>query len=62
MGGAKRLLLFGGGSKSDIWCRVIAEVTGMEVCVLSTPETANLGAAILASKGTMPSAEIIKTY
>ena len=62
MGGAKRLLIFGGGSKSDIWCRVIAEVTGMSVCVLSTPETANLGAAILASKRKMPSAEIIKTY
>lgn len=62
MGGAKRLLLFGGGSKSDIWCRVIAEVTGMPVCVLSTPETANLGAAILASKRTMPSAKIVKTY
>lgn len=62
MGGAKRILLFGGGSKSDIWCRVIAEMTQLPVCVLSTSETANLGAAILASRKTIPSAKIVKTY
>lgn len=44
-----KIRVFGGGSKSSIWCRIIADVTGKEVCVPYTSETANLGAAIIAS-------------
>ena len=62
MGGAKRLYLFGGGSKSPVWCRILAEVTGCEVAALSTPETASLGAAMLASQGKLPPAAAVKFY
>ena len=43
--------VFGGGSKSDIWCKIIADVTGKIVHVLYTSEIANLGAAIIAGVG-----------
>lgn len=62
MGGARRLYLFGGGSKSEVWCQILAEVTGCEVAALSTPETASLGAAILASEGKLPPAAPVKVY
>ncbi len=48
---ANELRLFGGGAKSPLWCQIIADVTGMRVCVPYTHETANLGAAILANAG-----------
>lgn len=62
MGGCEQLYLFGGGSKSQIWCQILADVTGRQVVALSTPETASLGAAILASGGTVPPASPSKTY
>ena len=62
MGGCEELYLFGGGSKSPIWCQVLANVTGKKVVALSTPETASLGAAILASQGTVPPATPAKIY
>ncbi len=43
--------LFGGGAKSDIWCRIISDITGKRITTLSTCETANVGAAILAGLG-----------
>lgn len=43
--------IFGGGAKSDIWCQIIADVTGKKVVVPRTNETANLGAAIIAGIG-----------
>lgn len=49
LGGARDLLVFGGGAKSDIWCRILSRVCQTSVSVLETPETAALGAAILAS-------------
>lgn len=62
MGGCEELYLFGGGSKSPIWCQILANVTGKKVVALSTPETASLGAAILASQGTVPPATPAKIY
>lgn len=62
MGGCQQLYLFGGGSKSGIWCQVLADVTGRQVVALSTPETASLGAAILASCGTIPPASPARIY
>lgn len=43
--------VFGGGSKSEFWCELIADVTGKTVGVLCTSEAANLGAAIIAGIG-----------
>lgn len=50
-GTVRELRLFGGGSNSGIWCRIIANVTGKTVRLIHTPEAANLGAAILAGIG-----------
>ena len=50
LGGADRLKVFGGGAKSDIWCRILARVANIPVEVLDTAETASLGAAMLASE------------
>ena len=47
-GKAKQIRLYGGGSKSDLWCRIIADVTGIPVARLSSSETALAGAAKLA--------------
>ena len=46
------LRLFGGGSKSDIWCRIIASITAKPVTILTTAEAGSVGAAILAGLGT----------
>ncbi len=62
LGGADTMLVFGGGSKSDIWCRILARVSGCKVSVLSTAETGSLGAAILASGGTIPPAPVKHTF
>lgn len=51
MGGADEIRVFGGGSKSRIWCEILCRITGCDICILDTAETASLGAAILASKG-----------
>lgn len=47
-GRAKELRLYGGGSKSPLWCQIIADVTGTPVTRLTSSETALAGAAILA--------------
>lgn len=60
LGGAKRLKVFGGGAKSEIWCRILARVSGIPVEILSLPETASLGAAILASSGKIAPAAVVK--
>jgi xylulokinase len=44
--------IYGGGANSDLWCSIIADITGKTVSLLYTPEIANLGAAILAGTGT----------
>lgn len=45
-----QLRIFGGGSKSDLWCSIIADVTGRTVWQMQ-PELANFGAAMLADAG-----------
>lgn len=52
---AEELVVFGGGSKSDIWCRILSDITGRTVSVCDSPETACLGAVRLASEMTVPS-------
>ena len=46
---SKKLVLFGGGAKSDLWCRIIADVTQLCILVPETSEAASAGAAIAAA-------------
>jgi len=45
------LMTIGGGSKSDLWCQIIADATGKPVRRLATAEATALGAGIAAAKG-----------
>jgi xylulokinase len=45
------LAIVGGGSKSDLWCQIVADATGRDVKRLETPEASALGAAMAAAKG-----------
>ncbi len=45
------LRIFGGGSRSDVWCGIIADVAQRPVSSLATSESASVGAAILAGTG-----------
>lgn len=47
-GRAKEIRLYGGGSRSSLWCQIISDVTDTPVVRLSSSETALAGAAILA--------------
>jgi sugar (pentulose or hexulose) kinase len=42
-------ILMGGGSRSTLWCQIVADVTGTRVTRASTAEASNLGAGILAA-------------
>lgn len=48
----KNIVVFGGAAKSDLWCRIIADITNVTIAVPSTAEAAGAGAAMLAAKGT----------
>ena len=62
MGGCERIVAFGGGARSDIWCRILANTTAKTLCIPETEETGILGAARLASQLLIPPAKIKKTY
>lgn len=47
----KELLLFGGASKSNIFCQIIADVTGLGLRVFENGELCSIGAAKLAAQG-----------
>ncbi len=47
-----RIIAMGGGSRSDRWLQIIADVTGKPVYRTTAGETTALGAAILAAAGT----------
>jgi sugar (pentulose or hexulose) kinase len=42
-------ILMGGGSKSALWCQIVADVSGIKTTRASTSEATNLGAGILAA-------------
>lgn len=42
-------VVMGGGSKSDLWCQIVADISGVTVKRASTSEATNLGAGILAA-------------
>ena len=50
MGGCERIVAFGGGARSEIWCRILANTTAKTLCIPETEETGILGAARLASR------------
>lgn len=45
----EQYILMGGGSRSDLWCQMIADVTGTPAARASTTEATALGAGILAA-------------
>ena len=47
----RRFLAMGGGSRSPLWCQIIADVLGKPVAVAREPEATCLGAGILAAYG-----------
>ena len=47
----KRFLVMGGGSHSQLWCQIIADVLNRPVDVALEPEATCLGAGILAAYG-----------
>ena len=68
-GSADSAILFGGGARSPLWCRIIADITRMNVVVLKSDEAAGAGAAILAGVAagdftleTCPKMEVKETY
>lgn len=42
-------ILMGGGSRSALWCQIVADISGRKVTRASTTEATNLGAGILAA-------------
>lgn len=53
------IVLFGGGANSPLWCQIIADVTGMRICIPDITEAASAGAAMLAAKAvTQPIAHL----
>jgi sugar (pentulose or hexulose) kinase len=42
--------IVGGGSRSDLWCQIVADASGRDVKRLETPEASALGAAMAAAK------------
>jgi sugar (pentulose or hexulose) kinase len=46
------LVAIGGGAASDLWCHILADITGKNICVPETTEASALGAAIAAAVGT----------
>ena len=43
--------IVGGGSRSDLWCQIVADASGRDVKRLETAEASALGAAMTAAKG-----------
>ena len=64
-GNVDKIILFGGGAKGELWCQIIADITGLEILVPSTFEAAGAGAAILAARATgemLDSLECAKSF
>jgi len=45
----KEYVALGGGSRSDLWCQIVADVTGVPVVRAATAEATCLGAGVLAA-------------
>jgi xylulokinase len=49
---ADRIITTGGGSKSDIWCQIKADMTGCSFVIPAQTEAASLGCAIIGAQAT----------
>jgi len=47
----KQIISFGGGAKRHLLNQIKADITGRQIVTLKNPETASLGAAIIAGVG-----------
>jgi sugar (pentulose or hexulose) kinase len=47
----EQFIAVGGGSRSDLWCQMISDITGKAVYRANAPEATALGAGILAAAG-----------
>ena len=47
----REIIAIGGGALNDLWCHIIADVSGKRVCLLGNAEASSLGAAIAAAVG-----------
>lgn len=64
-GSVEKLIFFGGGANSDLWCQIISDITGMEIAVTANPEAAGAGAAMLAARAAgkeLPALEYARSY
>lgn len=57
-GPTEELRIFGGGSRSSVWCQIIADICGKPVQALATPEAASLGTLLLAKRGVTSAASV----
>lgn len=46
-----QIISIGGGAKSQLWCQIKADITGVPIITLENPESSVLGAAIIAAVG-----------
>ena len=46
----RKIILFGGAARSELWCRIISNITKMDVLIPITEEAASAGAARAAAK------------
>lgn len=49
---ADRLIVSGGAARSQLWCQIMADVTGIEVVTTNIDDPASVGAAFIAGVGT----------
>jgi sugar (pentulose or hexulose) kinase len=47
----KELVAIGGGATNESWCKILADVTGKNICIPGNTEASSLGAAIAAAVG-----------
>lgn len=45
------LIVIGGGANNNLWCHILADITGKNICLPKTKEASGLGAAITAAVG-----------
>ncbi|MBN1569162.1 MAG: hypothetical protein JXA73_15030 [Acidobacteria bacterium] len=45
------LIAIGGGATNDLWCHILADITGKNICIPNNTEASALGAAIAAAVG-----------
>jgi xylulokinase len=47
----KEFVAIGGGATNNLWCHILADVTGRDICIPESTEASSLGAAIAAGVG-----------